>query len=171
MTGHNFVLRVVCFTAVVSAAGCSAQSPAAPSAAPQSSSRVVTSQTATTGVYEILFLKEGTFGLEPVVDNTVYVGEYLVLKAQVTDAAGAPATEGRVTYEYCSVDNVKVQSSECASGRGRWKRLWSMDVDPVGSLFGFGACSMPRTIGFRLRYGGGGNIADGVSAPKDVTWQ
>jgi len=127
----------------------------------------------TPGTYEIVFLKETrlALGLQPVVDNTLAIGEYLVLTARVTDASGAPAQDGRISYEYCDVSNVKVQSSECESGRGRWRRLFSMDVDPAGSRFGFGACSSARVIGFRLRYSGGSQIADGVSAPKDAIWQ
>jgi hypothetical protein len=46
-----------------------------------------------------------------------------------------------------------------------------MDVDPAGSRVGFGACSSARVIRFRLRYSGGSQIADGVSAPKDAIWQ
>ena len=183
MFSRRFVLRALCVAAVTSAAACSGQSPVAPAAANGStltadatSSRPTGgggSGGTTPGTYEITFLKEvrGVIGLQPVVDNTLNIGEWLVLTAKVTDASGAPAQNGRITYEYCDVSNVKVQSSECATGRGRWRRLWTMDVDPVGSRFGFGTCSTPRVIGFRLRYSGGSAIADGVSAPKDVTWQ
>ena len=182
MFSRRFVLRALCVAAVTSAAACSGQSPVAPAAA--NGSTLTADATAsrptgggtgskTPGTYEINFLKEvrGVIGLQPVVDNTLNVGNWLVLTAKVIDASGAPAQDGRITYEYCDVSNVKVQSSECATGRGRWRRLFTMDVDPVGSRFGFGTCSTPRVIGFRLRYSGGSAIADGVSAPKDVAWQ
>lgn len=182
MSSQRSVLQILWFAAIVSAAACSGQSPVAPGAINGAGLTVDATArrptgggtgSTTSGIYEIAFLKEvrGVLGLQPVVDNTLNVGEFLVLMEQVKDASGAPAQDGRVTYEYCDVGNVKVQSSECASGRGRWKRLWTMDVDPVGSRFGFGTCSTPRVIGFRLRYSGGSSIADGVSAPKDVTWQ
>jgi len=188
MSIQKSVISVFCLTAIVPMAACSAQSPVAPAttgaptvtttadggAGAQTAGRGGTSQPAADGIYEIVFLKEATsapWGLQSVVDNTLNVGEYLVLSARVTDASGVPAQQGRITYEYCSLNNVKVTSAECHSGQGRWKRLWSMPVDPVGSRYGFGSCSTPRTIGFRLRYDGDGDIADGVSPAKDVTWQ
>lgn len=178
MSIQKSVMRVCCLTAMVSTAACSGQSPLAPAttSAPVLAARGggPTGPGATAGTYEIVFLKEPSsapWGLQPVVDNTLNVGESLVLSARVTDAAGVPAQQGRITYEYCSLDNVKVASAACAGGRGRWKRIWSMPVDPIGSRFNFGTCSTPRTIGFRLRFDGGGGIADGVSAAKDVTWQ
>lgn len=153
-------------------AACSGDSPVAPGA---SASAVgvrneVAAKPAAAGTYEISFLKETRQGLEPIVD-TLRVGEYLVLKSQVKDAFGILAEEGLVTYEYCSLQNVKVKSSECDIGPGRWTRLMSMSVDPIGSLAGFGSCSKHRTIGFRFRYTGGGDIANGVSPSRDVTWQ
>jgi hypothetical protein len=46
-----------------------------------------------------------------------------------------------------------------------------MAVDPIGSLSGVGACSSPRTIGFRFSYvGRGSGIASGVSQSRDFTW-
>ena len=176
MSSPRFVVRVLCFAGAVFTAACSSQSPAAPLPAVEPSltdgtSRDEARTTAVPGTYEISFLKESIGGLQPVTDNTLNVGEFLVLKSQVKDVFGVPAVAGRVTYEYCSLNNEKVRSSECESGRGRWKRLFSMPVDPVGSLFGFGSCSTPRTIGFRFRYSGGGSIADGVSPSADVTWR
>ena len=47
----------------------------------------------------------------------------------------------------------------------------TMTIDPVGQLSGFGACSTPRTIGFRVTYSGRGTgIANGVSPSRDFTW-
>ena len=183
MFSRRFVPRVLCVAAVMSAAACSGQSPVAPavtSGAASSADATAKRPTgggsggATAGIYEIGFLKEvrGVWGLQPVVDNTLNIGESLVLTAMVTDASGALAQDGRITFEYCDLNSVKVQSSECATGRGRWRRYWSGDVHPlVGARVFFGSCSTPRVIGFRLRYSGGSTIADGVSPPKDVTWQ
>ena len=175
MSIQKSVMRVFCLTAIVSTA-CSGQSPLAPATTNGDAlaTKGASEPGAAAGTYEIVFLKEQTsppWGLLPVVDNTLNVGEYLVLSARITDASGVPAQQGRITYEYCSLDNVKVRSAECEGGRGRWKRFWTVSVDPYGSRLAFGACSTPRTIGFRLRFDGGGAIADGVSAAKDVTWQ
>lgn len=182
MSTQRSLLRAFCVVAIASAAACSGASPVAPGATSavalttdadgQSSARGG-GPSGTPGTYEILFRKEvpGVFGGQPLVDNTLNVGESLVLMARVTDAAGTLATAGRITYEYCSLDNVKVQSSACESGPGRWKKFWTIDADPYGSPLFFGTCTTPRVIGFRLRFGGGGGIAAGVSAPKDVTWQ
>lgn len=154
--------------------GCSRESPIAPEASPAdvSTQNRAAPQTAAPGTYEILFLKETRQGLQTVVDFTLNVREFLVLKSQITDSNGVPAQEGTVTYEYCERQNVKVPSAECESGAGRWKRHMSMSVDPVGSLAGFGSCSTPRTIGFRFRFDGlNGPIASGVSAARDVSWE
>ena len=167
------ILRCLLVAPVVfTCAACSGDAPVAPSAsAPTVGARnEVAAKAAAAGTYEISFLKETRQGLEPIV-NTLNIGEYLVLKSQVKDASGVLAEEGLVTYEYCSLNNVKVKSSECDSGRGHWTRLMSMSVDPIGSLAGFGSCSKPRTIGFRFRFTGGGDIANGVSASRDVSWQ
>jgi len=153
-------------------AACSEHSPAQPGASPSAitSHQDAHGQATAPGTYDISFLKETHQGLQSI-DSTLNVGEFLVLKAEVRDSSGALAQRGTVTYEYCSLGNVKVQSSNCDTGSGRWKRLWSVSVDSVGSLFGFGACSTPRTIGFRFRYAGqNSGIADGVSASKDVSW-
>jgi hypothetical protein len=183
MSTHSSVLRVLWFAAVVSTAACSGQSPVSPAATMGSASTTDATASrpggggsggATPGIYEMGFLKEvrGVWGLQPVVDNTLNVGESLVLTAMVTDASGALAQDGRITFEYCDLSNVKVPSSECATGRGRWKRYWSGDVHPVvGARVFFGSCSTPRVIGFRFHYSGGSTIAAGVSAPKDATWQ
>lgn len=54
------------------------------------------------------------------VDNTLAIGEFLVLTAKVADASGAAAQDGRITYEYCDLSNVKVQSSECVYSIPLW---------------------------------------------------
>lgn len=170
-TLDGFVIAILGF---IAAAGCSRESPVAPGASPAgvSSHSRVALQTDTAGTYEIHFLKETRQGLQPVLDFTLNVREFLVLKSQIKDSLGVPAEEGTVTYEYCERQNVKVPSAECESGAGRWKRLMSMSIDQYGSLAGFGSCSTPRTIGFRFRFNGlNSGIANGVSAARDVSWQ
>jgi hypothetical protein len=166
------ILAVLTVTAV---AGCSRESPVAPDASLaglSSQNELAAKPSAASGTYEIFFLKSTRQGLQPVLNFTLNVGEFLVLKSEVKDSNGVRAEAGLVTYEYCELQNVKVQSSECDSGRGTWKRLMTMPVDPIGSLAGFGSCSIPRTIGFRFTYAGqGGVIASGVSASRDVSWQ
>jgi hypothetical protein len=157
-----------------SGAACSQGSPVAPDASFAShSNRQETSATLEApGTYEIFFLKSSIRGLEPVLDFTLNVGDFLALSSEIRDSNGVRVFVGTVTYEYCEKHNVKVPRSECDSGAGRWTRLLSMPVDPIGSRAAFGTCSTPRTIGFRVRYSGkGGSVASGVSAPKDVSWQ
>jgi hypothetical protein len=166
-----FVIAVFPFMAV---AACSRESPVAPNALPigVSSQSTAATQPVDAGTYEILFLKSTRQGLEPVLNFTLNVREYLVLKSQIRDNLGVLAEDGVVTYEYCARQKVKVRSSECDSGQATWTRLISMPVDPVGSLAGFGSCSTPRTIGFRVRFNGqGGRIASGMSASQDVSWE
>jgi hypothetical protein len=160
--------------AATSGAACSQGSPVAPEAsfAVHSNRQETIATTTASGTYEIFFLKSTLHGLEPLQDFTLNVREYLVLMSEIRDSNGVRVEVGTVTYEYCEKQNVKVQSSECDSGRGRWTRLLSMSVDPIGSRAGFGTCSTPRTIGFRVRYNGqGSDIASGVSASRDVSWQ
>ena len=146
---------------------CSDQSPVAPDLV------VAEGRFATDGIpgsYAIHFLKETRTGLTAAAD-TEAVGTYLVLKSEIRDYAGNLAVTGTVTYEYCSLNGDYAPTSSCTSGSGRWKRWASGSVDPIGLLYGFGSCSTPRTIGFRVKYSSqGGAIANGVSAPRDFTW-
>jgi hypothetical protein len=164
---------ILAVLAAMSGAACSQASPVAPEAsfAAYANRQETIPTLAASGTYEIFFLKSTRYGLQPVVDFTLNVGEYLVLMSEIKDSNGVLAEVGTVTYEYCEKQNVKMQSSECDSGRGRWTRLMSVPVDPIARV-GFGTCSTPRTIGFRVRYNGQGkDIPSGVSASRDVSWQ
>ena len=159
--------------AATSGAACSKGSPVAPEAsfAVHSNRQETIATTAASGTYEIFFLKSTLHGLVPLQDFTLNVHEYLALMSEIRDSNGVRAEVGTVTYEYCEKQNVKMPSSECDSGSGRWTRLFSMPVDPIGSRVAFGTCSIPRTIGFRVRYNGkASGIASGVSASRDVSW-
>ncbi len=125
---------------------------------------------ATPGTYQILFLKETSTGLAAT-SGVEPVGTYLVLKSEVRDAAGNLAQIGSVTYEYCWLKGDFAPRAACESGGGSWRRHMTMQIDPVGQLSGFGSCSTPRSIGFRVTYSGRkSGIANGVSPSRDFTW-
>ncbi|HYN80139.1 MAG TPA: hypothetical protein VES88_01445 [Gemmatimonadaceae bacterium] len=147
---------------------CSEQSPVAPDAGYDDLRMAIQS---TPGSYVISFLKGTSSGLAPTA-GTEPVGTYLVLKSEVRDNLGNLAQSGTVTYQVCSAKGNYAPSATCNSGGGTWKRFFSGSVDPIGLLVGFGSCSTPRAIGFRLTYSGGGSsgIANGVSASKDFIW-
>jgi hypothetical protein len=151
-----------------SSAACSDQSPLAPEAPDELRLGVSAPQ----GSYVISFLIEAPGGLLPIEEGvSVPTGSFLVLKATVRDNAGNLATAGTVTYEFCWAQGDYAPKAACDSGNGRWKRHWSVRVDPVGSLMAFGSCSTPRSIGFRFTYSGkGSGIASGTSMAKDFTW-
>ena len=147
---------------------CSEQSPVAPIAGPDgvAMARVA----AATGSYAISFLKETSTGLALAADAEP-VGTFLVLKSEVRDAAGNLAQSGNVKYEYCVSKGDYAPSAVCNNGAGSWRRLLSMDIDPVGQLAAFGACTTPRTIGFRFTFSGrSSGIASAVSQSRDFTW-
>ena len=122
------------------------------------------------GTYVLYFLKETPTGVAPASDSEP-VNTYLVLKSEVRDANGSLAQAGTVTYEYCSANGRPAPSASCTTGSGRWKRWGSGSVDPYGTLFGYGSCSTPQTIGFRFKYAGSkGGIASGSSAARDFSW-
>jgi len=121
------------------------------------------------GSYELFFMIETPTGLMSV-DNNAPVRSFLVLRSAVKDNSGVLATVGKVTYEHCWSKGDYAPSAVCAAGLGSWKRLYTMSVDLVGSRFGFGSCSTPRTIGFRFTYTGRGAISSGTSVQRDFTW-
>lgn len=164
---RNRASAIVGLVATFALVACSDRSPVAPVSPPHGVSLAVN---AVTGSYTISFLKETSTGLAPAADAEP-VGTYLVLKSEVRDDAGNLAQSGSVRYEYCWSRGDYAPSSTCNSGGGSWRRLLTVDVDPIGSLVGFGSCSTPRTIGFRFTYSGqGSGIASGVSQSKDFTW-
>jgi hypothetical protein len=159
---------IAALAAAFAVLACSEQSPVAPGASPDDLRMAVQG---TPGSYVISFLKETSTGLAPTTDIEP-VGTYLVLKSEVRDNLGNLAQSGTVTYQVCSAKGNYAPSATCNGGGGTWKRFLSGSVDPIGLLAGFGACSTPRSIGFRFTYSGGRNsgIANGVSASRDFTW-
>ena len=147
-------------------AGCGESSLVEPGAVPDARREAG----AAPGSYLLSFLKETRTGLSPAADAEP-VGTYLVLKSEVRDASGNLAQVGSVTYEFCWRNGDYAPKASCDAGSGSWKRHWAVRVDPIGSLMGFGACSSPRTIGFRFSYTGqGSGIASEVSQSRDFTW-
>ena len=167
--------RILLAMAIVALSACAGESPVSPSSDLAAAlSRQNTLGTA--GVYQIGFY---TTGLVPV--TTLVAGSAeLILGAHVTDAAGAPAQGGSVTFQYCSrngrpndISNAdEAPTSDCLSGAASWARLTSVPVDASGNAYmDFGLVMIPRTVGFRFTYSAkGGSVASGTSAPADFTW-
>jgi hypothetical protein len=138
-------------------------------------------------VYDLSFTAWIGGVLQPVSSLSVKRAE-LILRAYVTDSSGSPAAKGRVTFEYCSYKggppNDITRADEapkeaCEDGQATWARLDSVSV---GSIFcpsagagyacvNFGIVSIPRVVGFRIRYEPqGSGIPAGMTAPENFTW-
>ena len=124
---------------------------------------------ANTGLYELSF---DTTGPVPLTNNRLPVGQELVLKAHVEDSSRNPAKRGSVIFQDCEVMNHPAPFEKCNSGSGTWSFISTMSVNTNGNAeVDYGFISIPDTIGFRFRYlGQGSGIANGASAPGDVTW-
>jgi hypothetical protein len=136
------------------------------------------------GAYELSFFKfENLVGLIPVSSLSVCtpsVCEELILGAHVEEqSSGLPAQGGAVIFQYCSLPPSDITRADeaptaaCDSGLATWKDLHALlKVNESGDAFlDFGIVLIPRTVGFRFRYiGQGSGIANGVSLPKDFTW-
>ena len=111
-------------------------------------------------------------------------GQELFLRAHVDDSSGRPAKDGRVTFEYCSlngrpknditnIDEAPIEA--CADGTATWTPLDTVvvQVDGTATMF-FGAVRVTPMIGFRFQYlnsnPASGGIASGVSAPANFTF-
>jgi hypothetical protein len=124
------------------------------------------------GIYDLSFFADTLSGLVPLTNNSLPVGEELVLKAHVEDGSGHPAKRGSVIFQDCSLKGEPAPSAACVSGSGAWSHIITLGVDQFGNAsVDFGFVSNPRTIGFRFKYiGQGSGIPNGASAPGDVTW-
>lgn len=173
MARRNLADMFVVVIFAVGAAGCSDRSPVAPTVQPDIS-ETMGRLVPVSGVYELSFLRQG----QPVTSLTV--GQEVVLKAHVEDAAGSPAQRGSVTFQYCSRKGPpndinradEAPKSECESGAASWARLQTITVNTSGDAFaGFCCPSIPRTVGFRFKYSSRrSGIADGTSEARDFTW-
>jgi hypothetical protein len=124
---------------------------------------------ASPGLYELSF---DTTGPVPLTNNSLPVGQELVLKAHVENGAGQPALRGAVIFEDCEMKNHLAPSATCDSGPGVWSHIFQIAVDASGNAaVDYGFLSTPTTVGFRFRYiGQGSGIANGKSLSADVTW-
>ena len=104
----------------------------------------------------------------------------LILRGHVEGPSG-PAQRGTITFQYCSYKGGppndlsrpdEAPSSACEDGTARWSSLLTMKIDVNGDAsMNFGYVTIPRTIGFRIRYSPqGSGIASGASLPEDFTW-
>jgi hypothetical protein len=176
-----FVIAVVTITL----AACSNESPASPGGVAASGSLDAKPSGGVSGVYSLTFWSFVN-GAYQEVSSLPVLGSTLFLKAQVTDLSGNPATTGTVTFEYCSYGgrtNDPTNADEapkeaCEQGQAKWARLASRTVGTVSCppAIGGSACHgmdfvrIPRTIGFRFRYGGKGSIASGTSPARNFVW-
>jgi hypothetical protein len=152
---------------------CSDQSPVAPTS---TDLPVFVRTAAASGSFQLSFFANG---LQPV--SSLPVFQELILGAHIADGSGAPARGGSVTFQYCSLKGGppndisradEAPSAACATRDASWANLTSVPVNAAGDAYmNFGFVSIPRTVGFRIKYTGqGSGIANGVSGPSDFTW-
>jgi hypothetical protein len=138
-------------------AGCSNQSPVAPS-----DDRVPSFAQGASGTYVL---------------TVVVAGLGAQLQAYVTDASGTPAQTGTAVFQYCRSRGAPAPAAECTSGLGRWAFWGRAGIIADGQFEGYAlmayhlAPAPGTTIGFRFRYSGqGSGIANGTSLPVDFSW-
>jgi hypothetical protein len=113
--------------------------------------------------------------------STLPFGQELVLGGHVKDSAGGAAQSGSVVFEYCSLKGIPTDDitrpdetpiESCANGSAAWVPLLTLSVNRSGDAYmNFGFVRVTPAIGFRVRYlGQGSNIADGTSAPRNMTF-
>jgi hypothetical protein len=158
-------------------AGCSSQSPTAPASGPGVGGELSARPSpAAPGVYQLSFLYRG----QPV--QSLPVGQEAILKALVLNATtGLPATDGTVTFQYCSragrkndiTDADEAPKVECDEGTAKWTTVVSVALNKKGEAFGgFGIVRIPRTIGFRFLFRPEKSGIDGGTSPHlDLTWE
>jgi hypothetical protein len=178
---------ILALLAAVSAAACSAESPAVPSPSPAIASDQSARAPSVPGVYDLTFnvLLNGTY---QEVSSLPVNSQELILKAYVTDSSGLPASKGSVTFDYCSYSKGPANDinrpdeaplAACAEGTATWARLASISVTGgrcpwLGNGYAcvnFGTVQIPREVGFRIRYEPqGSGIPAGMTVPENFTW-
>jgi hypothetical protein len=189
MSRHTSARLIIVTALTITLAACSNQSPVAPGAplSVEGSSLGAKPSSGVPGVYALTFhaRPSGASSYQEVSSLPV-LSTYLVLRAQVTDAAGNPASLGAVTFEYCSyggrttdINNPDEAPKEaCEQGVAKWTRSTFLGSDPNCNLVGggfdckvFGIVRIPRTLGFRFRYAQQkGSIASGTSPARNFVW-
>jgi hypothetical protein len=173
--GRPNLALLAAFVGAVASLACSDQTPVGP-VSPNAPADVRIAGNAAIGSFQLSFF---TNGLVPV--SSLPVFQELILGAHVTDASGAPAQGGSVTFQYCSLKGGppndinradEAPSAACATRDATWANLLGVPVDASGNAYmNFGLVQIPRTVGFRFKYTGqGSGIANGTSAPSDFTW-
>jgi hypothetical protein len=194
MTNRISSAAIALLTAASFAACSDAQSPSAPAAAPGAANSLSAkpSAAAAPGIYQLTFNTYRNGVYTEVTSLPVYtpgvMTQEMILKAYVTDSAGAPATKGTVTFEYCSYNGGpsnditrpdEAPKEACDAGTASWARLEAMTVTSgrcpqLGTGYAcsnFGVVRIPRDVGFRFRYSPQGSpIAAGMSEMKNFTW-
>ena len=181
---------VVTLFAAASFAACSSESPIAPSPLSAVGGDLSAKPPAAVpGVYDLSFIAIAWGGGGPQEVSSLPVrSAELVLRAYVTDRSGSPAEKGRVTFEYCSYrggpPNDITRADEapkeaCEDGQATWARLDSVSVGPIScptpgagyACLNFGIVSIPRVVGFRIRYEPqGSSIPAGMTPPENFIW-
>lgn len=163
--------------ASIALGGCSSQSPTAPAGGAGIGGELsARPSSGTPGVYQLSFLYLG----QPV--QSLPVGQEVALKALVLNATtGLPATDGTVTFQYCSragrkndrTDADEAPRVECDEGAAKWATVVSVRLNQKGEAFGgFGFVQIPRTIGFRFLFRPEkSGIDTGISAHLDFRWE
>ena len=180
---YKLISVVLCASSLIA---CSNQSPVSPGGVAASGSLDAKPSSGVPGVYALSFFARVNGAYQEVSTLPVLTAA-LILKAQVTDLSGNPATLGTVTFEYCSYggrpNNIaeadEAPKEACEQGLAKWARVQSLTIDGVGcsSLGGGSACSdfgvvrIPRTVGFRFRYAPQrSSIAAGTSPARNFVW-
>jgi|SRR6186997_883733 hypothetical protein len=184
----NSAKLIVAVVGAAALAACSGRSPAAPSASSIASDAVSAKGGGSApGVYDLSFnvFSQRTYEL---VASLRVRSQELILMAHVTDGSGAAAQKGTATFEYCSYKGLppgdttradEAPKEACEQGTAAWARLGSFAVDArscpllgVGyACVNFGIVGIPRTVGFRFRYGSGGSaVASGISPARNFLW-
>ena len=184
MSHHTSARLFVTAAVAVTLGACSSQVPVAPGELISAEQASISAQRAgVPGVYTISFWKWNfTTGQYDEVSSLPAPGN-AVLRADVKDTLGNPATEGTVTFEYCSYGQRRsMQPDEapkeaCERGLARWTRLWNASIESGGCpVLGGSACRQwdsrfPVTIGMRFTFAQGrGSIVSGESAGRDFVW-
>lgn len=181
------VRLIVATACAVTLAACSGQSPLEPSASALTGS-VGARIEPVPGVYNLSFWAR-VGGTWQALSSLPVLSAEMVLRADVTDGAGTPATQGTVIFEYCSYKKGpanditrpdEAPKEACEQGTASWARLQSVSIDGDGgcrALGGGSACAffglvrIPRMVGFRYRFASGrSGIASGTSPALNFTW-
>lgn len=184
MPHRNVAGLVVAVLTTAALVACSSQSPAAPSTPAVVASNAMPEDVgpldaqAVEGTYTLnLATTTGQIVSSLPVTGTGFPSE-LLLWAQVSGPGGL-AQRGSVIFQACRRRGDYTLSADCESGAGNWTHVSTQELTGCGpfapqtgnACITFGGQGHPNTIGFRYKFiGKGGDIANGESMSKDMTW-